>query len=65
MAFDAGNLAHVAKALRAANPAALLVLCGDDDRTTEARTGTNPGREKAGAAARAVRGLAVFPRGPA
>lgn len=63
VAFDAGNLAHVAKALRAANPAAQLVLCGDDDRTTEARTGTNPGREKAGAAARAVRGLAVFPEG--
>lgn len=63
VAFDAGNLAHVAKALRQQYRAALLVLCGDDDRATEARTGTNTGRVKAEAAARAVRGLAVFPEG--
>lgn len=61
VAFDAGNLANVAKTLRKLHPAALLVLCGDDDQSTEARTGTNPGREKAEAAARAVHGLAVFP----
>ena len=61
VAFDAGNLANVAKTLRRLHPAALLVLCGDDDRDTEAKTGTNPGRVKAEAAARAVRGLAVFP----
>lgn len=60
-AFDAGNLAHVAKALRNHYPSALLVLCGDDDVQTFARTGHNPGRDKATAAARAVRGLAVFP----
>jgi phage/plasmid primase-like uncharacterized protein len=30
--FDAGNLANVAKTLRKLHPAALLVLCGDDDR---------------------------------
>jgi putative DNA primase/helicase len=61
IAFDAGNLVNVAKALRRLHPAALLVLCGDDDVQTFARTGNNPGREKATAAARAVRGLAVFP----
>ena len=61
MAFDAGNLAHVAKALRKLYPSALLVLCGDDDVQTFARTGNNPGRDKATAAARAVRGLTVFP----
>lgn len=61
--FDAGNLAHVAKALRQLYPAALLVLCGDDDRATEGKAGTNPGRVKAAAAARAVQGLAVFPDG--
>lgn len=61
VAFDAGNLAHVAKALRKLYPSALLVLCGDDDVQTSARTGNNPGRDKATAAARAVRGLAVFP----
>lgn len=61
VAFDAGNLAHVAKALRKLYPSALLVLCGDDDVQTSARTGNNPGRDKATAAARAVHGLAVFP----
>lgn len=63
VAFDAGNLAHVAKALRTQYPAALLVLCGDDDLQTLADKGFNPGRDKATAAARAVRGLAVFPAG--
>lgn len=63
VAFDAGNMAHVAKALHQQYRAALLVLCGDDDRATEERTGTNTGRVKAEAAARAVRGLAVFPEG--
>jgi len=62
-AFDAGNLGHVAKALRKQWPAALLVLCGDDDKDTETSTGHNSGREKATAAARAVRGLAIFPEG--
>ena len=61
VAFDAGNLAHVAKALRTQYPAALLVLCGDDDLQTLADKGFNPGRDKATAAARAVAGLAVFP----
>ena len=63
VAFDAGNLAKVAQALRALRPAARLLLCGDDDRNTEARTGTNPGRVKATAAARSVAGAAVFPEG--
>ena len=62
-AFDAGNLSHVAKALRTRYPAALLVLCGDDDVQTFAQSGHNPGRDKATAAARAVHGLAVFPEG--
>jgi putative DNA primase/helicase len=63
VAFDAGNLAPVAKALHQAHPAALIVLCGDDDADTHARTGHNPGRDKATAATRAVQGLAVFPEG--
>lgn len=61
VAFDAGNLAHVCKTLHQAHPAALIVICGDDDTDTHARTGHNPGRDKATAAARAVAGLAVFP----
>lgn len=62
-AFDAGNLQHVARALRQLHPAALLAVCGDDDQDTERQTGTNPGRVKAAAAARAVHGLALFPKG--
>jgi putative DNA primase/helicase len=61
--FDAGNLGHVAKALRKAYPEALIVVCGDDDRETHARTGHNTGRSKATSAALAVHGLAVFPEG--
>jgi len=61
VAFDAGNLSHVCKALHQSHPDALIVVCGDDDVDTHARTGHNPGRDKATAAARAVAGLAVFP----
>ncbi len=61
VAFNAGNLHHVAKALRTEYPAALIVVCGDDDRQTFAEKGFNPGRDKATAAARVVGGIAVFP----
>lgn len=61
VAFDAGNLDKVARALRQHYPAALLVLCGDDDQATYTKTGSNPGKIKATAAAVAVQGLAVFP----
>lgn len=61
VAWDAGNLAPVVRLLRGLYPAALVVVCGDDDRDTEARTGKNPGRLKATEAARLARGAAVFP----
>ncbi len=67
--WDAGNLVHVTKALRQLYPTKLLLVCGDDDGATEKRTGTNPGRVKATAAARAAltdigpSGV-VFPNGP-
>ncbi|MEQ1804502.1 MAG: DUF927 domain-containing protein, partial [Burkholderiaceae bacterium] len=60
VAFDAGNLAPVAKAIHKAHPAALIVLCADNDTDTEAKTGTNPGRVKATEAAQAVRGVTVW-----
>lgn len=63
VAFDAGNLIHVAKALRTLYPDALIVVAGDDDLQTFAEKGHNPGRDKATAAARAVQGQAVFPQG--
>ena len=62
-AFDAGNLLAVAQALHQRYPGMLLVVCGDDDRATQERTGTNTGRVKAEAAAHAVGGVAVFPEG--
>jgi putative DNA primase/helicase len=61
VAFDAGNLMHVAKALQSQHAGALVVVCGDDDTATQARTGRNPGRDKAEAVARAVGGVVVFP----
>ena len=61
VAFDAGNLAPVAKILHSLWPRALIVIAGDDDRGTEAKTSKNPGRIAATAAARSAQGLAIFP----
>lgn len=61
VAFDAGNMAPVAKALHRQYHGALLVLCADNDAATEGRTGTNPGLVKAQAAAEAVGGVVAFP----
>lgn len=63
VAFDAGNLRSVALALAERYPGSRLLIAGDDDRATAERTGVNPGRTKAAAAAKAVGGLAVFPAG--
>lgn len=66
VAWDAGNLPHVVRALRGRYPAARLALCADDDRATEARTGKNPGRLKAAEAARLAgkgRALVILPEG--
>ncbi len=60
-AFSSGNLAEVANAIRKKAPNSEIVICGDDDHATEMRRGINPGREKALAAADAVKGKAVFP----
>jgi len=62
VAFDAGNLEPVALELRRKLPAGVrLIICGDDDRDTEIKTGRNTGRIKAQAAARAVRGFVALP----
>ena len=57
VAFNAGNLEAVARALREKLPAAKLILCADDDAWTDG----NPGLTKATAAARAVGGLLTVP----
>jgi len=57
IAFNAGNLEPVAKALRKKFPALPMVICADDDWKTEG----NPGRTKGEAAALAVGGVMVIP----
>lgn len=58
VAFHAGNMEPVAKALRQAHPDAELVVCADDDRGRE----DNPGLTHARAAAAAVGGSVAIPR---
>ncbi|MHB8472910.1 MAG: DUF3987 domain-containing protein [Gammaproteobacteria bacterium] len=57
VAFNAGNLEPVAKALRDKFPDLPLILCADDDY----RITGNPGMTKATAAARSVGGLLAVP----
>lgn len=57
VAFNAGNLLAVAKALRAKFPSITLVLAADDDWKTEG----NPGLTAATEAAKAVGGLLAVP----
>jgi putative DNA primase/helicase len=63
VAFNAGNLPPVAKALRQKYPHARIVLCADDDwkSTDAAGNPINPGIEKATEAANAVGGILVVP----
>jgi putative DNA primase/helicase len=57
VAFNAGNLEAVAKAMRDKFPDLSLILCADDDYRTEG----NPGRTKAVEAARSIGGLLAAP----
>lgn len=57
VAFNAGNLLPVAKALREKFPDLPLILCADDDWRTEG----NPGMTKAAEAALAVGGILAVP----
>lgn len=58
VAFNAGNLLAVAQSIYDVNPEARVVIAGDDDKATPG----NPGRTKATQAAKAVNGIAVFPK---
>ena len=58
VAFNAGNLPTVARALRAKFPRLRIVLCSDNDAATPG----NPGLTKATEAARAVGGFVAVPR---
>ena len=57
VAFNAGNVGAVAKAMRAKFPDLALILCADDDTQTEG----NPGLTAATDAARSVGGLLAIP----
>jgi len=63
IAFDAGNLLAVAKALRLRFPGRPLIFCSDDDWKTQRPNGEpwNPGEEKANNAALIVGGQVVKP----
>lgn len=57
VAFNAGNLKHVAAKIRAAMPDAEMIIAADDDAFTDG----NPGARAANAAAAAVGGTVVLP----
>ncbi|WON74467.1 DUF3987 domain-containing protein [Nitrosospira sp. Is2] len=57
VAFTAGNLMHVAQAMRQRYNEATLILCSDNDQWTEG----NPGLTKAAEAAKAIGGLLAVP----
>ena len=65
-AFDAGNLADVARALRVGDPARLIVLSGDNDHGLPRRDPPLPnvGDVKAHAAAAEVGGVVLLPSFP-
>jgi putative DNA primase/helicase len=57
VAFNAGNLEHVARDLRKKYTATTIIIAGDDDAETDG----NPGRTRAEAAAAVAGGTAVYP----
>lgn len=60
VAFDAGNLAPVVDRLR---PTGNVVICADNDHATQARTGINPGIQKAINAAELIGAGVAYPKG--
>ncbi|WP_161993309.1 DUF927 domain-containing protein, partial [Lacisediminimonas profundi] len=63
VAFNANNIGHVAIALRKRHPDAKMMICADDDRATEAKTGKNPGSTAAMQTAQKVSGHWCKPSG--
>lgn len=61
VAFNAGNLALVARTWRALFPERTICIAGDNDHRREAEGKPNVGREKAEAAAAAIGGFALLP----
>jgi len=63
VAFNAGNIQHVAAAMGKLHPLAKILICADDDADTEKRRGKNPGVLAAVAAAKAELGFWCKPEG--
>ena len=61
VAFNAGNLAPVARTWRALFPDRAICIAGDNDHRREAEGKPNVGREKAEKAATAIGGFALLP----
>lgn len=64
-AFSTTNLPRVARLWKDRRPDLGFIIFGDDDRATEERTGKNPGREAAIAAATEIGAKVAFPLGEA
>ncbi|MBV8401893.1 MAG: toprim domain-containing protein [Acetobacteraceae bacterium] len=62
VAFNAGNLASVARTYRTLFPDRLIGIAGDNDRKREAGGKPNVGREKAEQAAASIKGFAILPQ---
>ena len=63
MCVDSGNMAKVAKAIRAKYPNHRLMFCADDDQATFKKTSRNPGLNAAHSAATEVGGYWCSPQG--
>src|SRR5471030_465519 len=63
VAFNEANVRHVAATVRQLLPQARVLLCADDDKETEEKTGKNPGIVSATAAAAAIAGHWCKPQG--
>ncbi len=63
--FSAKNMIRVARLWHERRPDLAYIVFGDDDRATEAKTGRNPGREAAMAAAAEIGARVTFPIGRA
>jgi putative DNA primase/helicase len=64
-AFSAKNMIRVARLWNQRRPDLAYTIFGDDDRATEEKTGKNPGREAALAAALEIGAKVAFPLGRA
>src|SRR5471032_3251956 len=63
VAFNEANVRHVAATVHKLLPQARLLVCADDDKETEEKTGKNPGIVSATSAAAAVDGHWCKPQG--